>query len=471
MVAKTAIEHHLALAGFMGAGKSTIGREVAALLERPFVDTDAELERRHGPISQIFHERGEPEFRRLEEELVAEILGREEPAVIALGGGAVLSERSQSRLGRAAFVVLLDVPVDAAWERAGGGGRPLAQDRTAFERLFAERAPVYAAVADATAADAEGVLLAALGVRVDRGLRLEPTGHALVVDERVLGLHPDRGEGFASVHPVPAGEAAKDLAVAARLWDELTLDRHGTIAALGGGATTDVAGFVAATYLRGVAWEAAPTTLVGQVDAAIGGKTGINLGAGKNLVGAFHLPTRVIIDPELLATLPEAQRREGMAEVVKTGLLVGSALWQLDDEAMVRACAAYKCAVVVSDPTERGRRAVLNLGHTFAHALETGAGHGRLSHGSAVALGLTAALRLSERHFGLDRSYRDEVVRVLEPQPAAADADRAWAALRRDKKADGGRPRLVLLEGFGRPVHGLELPDAEVRAELEQLIA
>jgi 3-dehydroquinate synthase len=138
---------------------------------------------------------------------------------------------------------------------------------------------------------------------------------------------------------------------------------------------------------------------------------------------------------------------------------------------MVRACAAYKCAVVVSDPTERGRRAVLNLGHTFAHALETGAGHGRLSHGSAVALGLTAALRLSERHFGLDRSYRDEVVRVLEPQPAAADADRAWAALRRDKKADGGRPRLVLLEGFGRPVHGLELPDAEVRAELEQLIA
>jgi shikimate kinase / 3-dehydroquinate synthase len=469
--AKTAIGRHLALAGFMGAGKSTVGREVASLLERPFVDTDEELTSRYGPIPRIFDERGEREFRRLEEELLAEVLGPGDPAVIALGGGAVLAEASRSRLRRTAFVVLLDVDLESAWERATGGDRPLARDRSAFERLYAERAPLYAEVADATARGAEGVLLAALGVRIARGLRLEPAGRALVVDERVLELDPHRAEGFDSVHPVPAGEAAKDIGVAARLWDELTLDRGGTIAALGGGATTDVAGFVAATYLRGIAWEAAPTTLVGQVDAAIGGKTGINLGAGKNLVGAFHLPSRVLVDPDLLATLPETQRREGMAEVVKTGLLAGSPLWELGDEAMVRACAAYKCAVVVSDPFEQGRRAVLNLGHTFAHALETGAGHGRLSHGAAVALGLTAALRLSERHYGLDRSYRDEVVRVLDPHPAAADRDRAWAALQRDKKAGGSLPRLVLLEDFGNPVYGLELPESEVRAELEQLIA
>src|SRR5205807_7520981 len=174
------------------------------------------------------------------------------------------------------------------------------------------------------------------------------------------------------------------VATAERLWRELSLDRGGAVVALGGGCTTDVAGFVAATYLRGVDWVTVPTTLLAQVDAAIGGKTALNLPEGKNLVGAFHWPLRTILDPAVLATLPERERREGMAEVVKTGLLAGEPLWELPQGELVRRCAAYKAAVCLRDPHDRGERHVLNLGHTFAHALEAAAGYEGLSHGSAV---------------------------------------------------------------------------------------
>ena len=461
----------------MGAGKTTIGREVARLLEREFVDTDEEIERRHGPIARIFEERGEAEFRRLEEEVLAEVLGGE-PSVIALGGGALLSEASRRRLREDALTVLVEVDVEEAWARVLGSDRPLAKDEAAFRRLFEDRLELYESFAEARARDSDGVLLAASKIHVERGALgrvLEsfpyPVPFALVADERVLALHrPELGDRLLSTHTVPSGEAAKSIGVAERLWDELTLDRGGVIVALGGGATTDVAGFVAATYLRGIAWLALPTTIVGQMDASIGGKTGINLRKGKNLVGAFCMPALVVIDPDTLGTLPDAQRREGMAEVVKTGLLAGKELWKLDDEAMVRGCAAFKAAVVVSDPTEQGRRAILNLGHTFAHALEAGAGYGTVSHGEAVALGLTAALRLSERHLGLDPALREEVERVLDPKLVEADPETTWAALKRDKKVREGRARLVLLEEPGKPVWGYELPDDEVRAALESLI-
>ncbi|MDQ2910971.1 MAG: 3-dehydroquinate synthase, partial [Actinomycetota bacterium] len=228
--------------------------------------------------------------------------------------------------------------------------------------------------------------------------------------------------------------------------------------------TTDAAGFAAATYLRGIPWVAVPTTLVGQVDAAIGGKTAVNLPEGKNLVGAFHWPLQTVVDPVLLETLPERERRAGMAEVVKTGLLAGEPFWELPLPELVRRCAAYKVAVCLRDPYERGERAILNLGHTFAHALESAAGYERLSHGEAVALGLLAALRLS----GLDTSAVED---VLEPQPARVDRDAAWAALARDKKARDGRPRLVLLEEPGKPVMEVELPAERVRAALDELIA
>jgi 3-dehydroquinate synthetase len=271
------------------------------------------------------------------------------------------------------------------------------------------------------------------------------------------------GERLASTHELPAGEEAKRLEAVERLWLELRLGRDGTLVALGGGCTTDAAGFAAATYLRGVAWASVPTTLVGQVDAGIGGKTGVDLAAGKNLVGAFHWPGRTVIDPAVLETLPERERREGAAEVVKTGLLAGEPLWELPEAELVRRCAAYKTAVCLRDPHEHGLRAVLNLGHTFAHALEAGSGYS-ITHGTAVALGLRAALRLS----GLPTDAVDE---LLHPEPVRADRERAWAALKRDKKAVGGRTRLVLLDAPGRPRAGVELPDEQVRRELDALIA
>ena len=451
-----ALGKHLALIGFMGAGKSTIGREVAERAARPFVDTDAEIERLHGPIPELF-ERGEPEFRRLEEQIVAEALAGP-PSVIALGGGAVLSEKTRERLRAQAFAVQVAVDLDAAWERVRGSDRPLARDENDFRRLFAERQGVYAETADAAEADADGTLLAALGIRM--GVAADALSHGpmtVIADEHVLTLHEPPVEGV--VHPVPAGERAKDQAVVARLWGELELGRDETLLAFGGGSTTDVAGFLAATYLRGVDWIAVPTTLLGQVDAAIGGKTGIDTARGKNLAGAFHFPRAVVLDQAYLATLPDAERRAGMAEVVKTGLLAGTDVWELPEGEMIRACAAYKAGVVLSDPFERdGRRTILNLGHTFAHALESASGY-TVRHGDAVALGLLAALRLS----GLGTQGVEELLR---PEPVAADPDAAWASLKRDKKGEGV---FVLLEAPGKPVV-TTLPDAAAREALEALI-
>jgi shikimate kinase / 3-dehydroquinate synthase len=375
--------------------------------------------------------------------------------VIALGGGAVLSPLNRERLRARAFTVYLDVGVETAWDRVRGSDRPLAQREADFRKLYESRQDVYAAAADAVARDADDVLLASLGLRL--GGALSPRAPVVIADARVLELHPAPVE--APVHTLPPGEAAKNLAIVERLWRELTIGREGTIVAFGGGSTTDVAGFVAATYLRGVPWIAVPTTLTGQVDAAIGGKTGINTAGGKNLAGAFHFPESVLIRPDLLATLPEKDRRGGLAEVVKTGLLAGREVWELPEAEMIRACAAYKAGVVLSDPYEtEGRRAVLNLGHTFAHALEAGSGY-RVAHGEAVALGLLAALRLSGQP-------TDAVKEILRPEPVEADVDTAWSALKRDKKGEGV---FVLLEAPGKPVV-TTVPDAEARAALASLL-
>jgi len=447
----------------MGAGKSTLGEKAARLSGRPFVDLDREIERRHAPVAELF-ERGEPEFRRLEAELAAEVLSSPVPAVIALGGGAVLSERTRDLLRSRAYTVRVEVDPASAWERVRRSDRPLARDEEAFRALFDERQPLYDDVSSASVRSVDDVLLAALEIEVARGrlAGFDVAGPvAVIADEHVLELHP---LGFQpnQVHTVPRSEAAKTTSVLAQLWSDLDLDRSGTIVGYGGGSTTDVAGLAAATYLRGVRWLAVPTTLLGQVDAAIGGKTAIDLAAGKNLVGAFHYPAGVVVDPDILATLSETERREGMAEVVKAGLLAGRPFWELGEDELIRGAAAFKAGVCLGDPFDRGRRAILNLGHTFAHALEAAAGYDGLSHGSAVALGLLAALRLSGRS-------TDTVEEVLAPRPVPVDRNRAWAALQRDKKSEHGELRLVLLDDDG-PVVAAR-PEAEVRTALNELIA
>ncbi len=469
-----ALDRHIAVIGFMGAGKSTLGAELAGRLGRRFVDVDRRIEE-HAPIGQIFATEGEPAFRAREVRQVREALEAGVPSVVALGGGAVGTDQVRALLREHAFSLHLAVDVDTAWARSRGSDRPLAADEARFRELYEQRAPLYRETADGTASDVPQALLAAGGVSVEPG-SLEQLGELvpgdgpveMVADARVAGIYGMEaqlalGGRLRATHELPPGEEAKGTAAVDRLWRELRLDRAGTIVALGGGCTTDTAGFAAATYLRGIDWVAVPTTLVGQVDAAIGGKTAIDLPGGKNLVGAFHWPARTVIDPVLLDTLPEAEVLNGRAELVKTGLLAGEPLWELPLPDAVRACAAFKTAVCLRDPHDRGDRRQLNLGHTFAHALEAAAGY-ELPHGRAVALGLLAALRLS----GLETK---EVERELRPEPVRVDRERAWSALARDKKAVGGVPQLVLLEAPGRPRLGVELPAAEVRAALDALIA
>jgi shikimate kinase/3-dehydroquinate synthase len=461
-----ALGRHVVLVGFMGAGKSTHGKDAATRLGREFVDLDKEIEERAGKtIPELFEERGEGGFREIEAHAARVALSSPEPLVIALGGGALGSAETRELLA-SAFTVLMEIDIETAWERARRSQRPLARDEGEFRRLYAEREAVYREAADAVAEDTTGIVLAAGGVHYERG-GLDRLGElvpgngpvALVADSNVMGIYGARaqealGARLASEHELPVGEEAKSVAVVTRLWRELRLDRGGTVVALGGGCTTDVAGFAAASYLRGVPWSAVPTSLVGQVDAAIGGKTGIDIPEGKNLVGAFHWPARVIIDETLLETLPERERRQGMAELVKTRLLAGR---RLD----VRAAAAYKAGICVQDPHDHGPRRWLNLGHTFAHGLEAGADYD-LPHGEAVALGLLAALRLSGRDTA-------EVESELEPRPVAVDRERAWQALLRDKKRTGDAINLVLLGNNGPYVEAR--PAEEVRRELERLIA
>jgi 3-dehydroquinate synthetase len=462
-----ALTRHIALVGFMGAGKTTFGMQAAERLGRRFVDLDREIERElRTTIPEIFAERGEVEFRVHEQAAALETLRSGPPAVVALGGGAVTSPMIREALRRHALTVYVEVEPDVAWERARGQGRPLAQEKAAFRALYEERRPLYRQAADAVARSLDDVVLAAAGVHVALG-SLEQLAElvpgegpvALVADVHVAGIHGmdaqlALGPRLASTHTVSA-KGADDLE---QLWRSLGIDRAGTVVALGGGTTTDIAGFAAATYMRGVDWAPVPTTLVGQVDAAIGGKTAIDLPEAKNLVGAFHWPARTIVDPALLTTLPESERLNGMAEVVKTGLLAGEPFWELDDEELVRSCAAYKAALCLRDPHDLGPRHALNLGHTFGHALESASGY-ELPHGRAVALGLLAALRLS----GRDTAAVDE---VLAPTPVAVDRDRAWEALLRDKK---GRLRIVLLGEDGAREE--ELPEADVRAALDELIS
>jgi 3-dehydroquinate synthetase len=453
------VKKHVALVGFMGAGKTTIARSLGL----PTVSTDDDV-----PI-ELF-EQGEPAFREREAEVVRAVLARTEPVVIDLGGGAVTTPEVRELLRERATVVWLDVDVDTAWERVEGSDRPLAQSYEDFKRRHDERRELYEQVAELTARDADDVVLAAAGIVVGSSA-LQRLGEfvdgpaALVTDPNVNGIHGmdaqlALGSKLVETHELPAGEEAKTLAALDRLWQELRLDRSGTIVALGGGCTTDAAGFAAATYLRGVEWLPVPTSLVAQVDAAIGGKTAIDLPQGKNLVGAFHWPARTVIDPDLLHTLPERERHEGMAEIVKTSLLTGE---NLHDPLDVRRCAAFKAAVCLRDPHDRGERKQLNLGHTFAHALEAAAQYEGVTHGRAVALGLRAALKLS----GRDTTPVDEILR---PKPVRVDRERAWEAMRRDKKNVGGELRLVLLGDDG-PQWDVPVPASDVRRALDELIA
>jgi 3-dehydroquinate synthase len=292
---------------------------------------------------------------------------------------------------------------------------------------------------------------------------------------------------------VPAGETAKSLATVRSCYDQLAahrLERQSFVVALGGGVVGDLAGFVAATYLRGIAVVQVPTTLLAQVDSSVGGKVGVNLKAGKNLVGAFHQPRRVLCDLDTLRTLPERELRAGLAEVIKYGIICDARLFaQLERDLpkllrrdprtlarVIARCCQIKADVVGQDETETGRRAILNFGHTIGHGLEAISRYGRYLHGEAIAIGQVAAARLSTRLQGLPEAAAERVARLFEraglPTTVRLTAPQRrslWAAMRLDKKVRSGEIKFVLARRIGAVVPNCRVDEAEVNAVLDTL--
>ncbi len=498
----------LVLVGFMGAGKSRATRKLAPRTGRVALDADAILEERLGePIYSYFEREGEAAFRERERDLVLELLGRPERGLLPLGGGAVENEAVRDAIA-AHTVVYVPVDAETAWARAEGSDRPLARDRDRFFELHARRVPLYEELADFRLAWSDTgaghpVFVGAGALEAAGALWPRAQGRAFVVaDQTALEHHGEallralsEGVEVAASIPLPPGERSKSLAEAERVLRQLAragMQRSDTIVALGGGVAGDLAGFCAATYQRGVAVVHVPTTLVAQVDSAYGGKTGVDIPEGKNYVGAFHQPAAVITDPQTLATLPDEELSAGFAEVLKTGLIAGGRLWQdvrtmpplrttleADIDLVTRVvfgCVRLKLDVVAADELDEGVRASLNLGHTFAHALESATGYTHYRHGEAVALGLRVALRLSERT-GLATAVGQEVDDLLARHglPLRFDGPSTGVLIEhagRDKKRRAERRNLVLLRAPGDveinaevPLDALEQAIDEIRAE------
>jgi shikimate kinase / 3-dehydroquinate synthase len=499
-----ALKPALVFIGFMGAGKSRAAREAAAALGLVADDADALLEAKLGrPIADVFERDGEAAFRIAEEDLAGTLLETADGGAIALGGGALSSERVRAALARH-VVVLLDVDLDTAWARAGESGRPLARERGAFEALYLSRAPVYDAAADAIL-PATGTGVAA---RAAAALQAIPEGHRLlwatsasgdypvwvgplerapwpaagrrvvVSDETVAALHGARVPDPAGLIEIPPGEEHKTLQTAERVWRALVAQgatRADHVVALGGGVVGDLAGFCAAAYQRGVGVVQVPTTLVAQVDSAYGGKTGVDLPEAKNYVGAYHQPLAVLTDPALLQTLAPAELAAGYAEVLKTALIAGGGLWDrvaagaaVDDDVIV-GCVRTKLRVVAADERDGGARQALNLGHTVAHAIETVTGYARYRHGEAVGLGLLAALRLSGRDALRELIEGLLTAAGLPTRMEGVDAAAVAEATARDKKRTGEAVPFVLVDAPGRVSTGHAVGAPELLAAVREL--
>jgi shikimate kinase/3-dehydroquinate synthase len=511
------------LIGFMGAGKSTVAAELADALGVAPLDSDALLEERLGhPVAREFELGGEQAFRGREEQLVCELLAGAGPDdVIALGGGSVLSARVREALENH-LTLLLDVDPLVAWERVrgaeDGAERPLARDRDEFLALGSERRALYEQLADAVLTDmpagAAARTLAALrslssapaGTRllwarsasgeypvlIGRGLlrsgavaRMGPLDRSpsrafCVSDSAVAALYGEQLGEMAATITIAPGEGSKSLASAEQVWEALAdagMTRADHLVALGGGVVGDLAGFCAATYQRGVPVVQVPTTLVAQVDSAYGGKTGVDLPRAKNYVGAYHQPAAVLVDPDVLETLPREDLAAGWVEVLKTALIAGGALWETVsaggevDEDTILACVRTKLAVVGADERDAGRRQVLNLGHTVGHAIETATGYDRYRHGEAVGLGLLAALRLSGQS-----ELREQVRELLRRRGlpvtlSGASAEAILETISRDKKRLGERVPFVLVAAPGEVSVGNEVSAEDLSAAVAELLA
>ncbi|WP_240046751.1 3-dehydroquinate synthase [Paracraurococcus ruber] len=531
------------LVGMPGSGKSSIGRRLSVRFGLPFLDADTEIEAAAGlPITEIFSRYGEPHFRDGERRVISRLLAGP-PVVLATGGGAFADARTRAAIQASGAVsVWLRCRLPTLLKRvAGRDHRPMflnADPAEVLQRLMTARHPLYAEadlviqctdespetttrrVQDALEAYRPPARLpVALGDRsydivVGEGL-LERAGALLapvlparrvvvVTDETVGPLHgpalraglEEAGFQILAELAVPAGEASKDFSKLQSVLERMLAagaDRRTGVVALGGGVVGDLAGFAAAVAMRGMPFVQVPTTLLAQVDSSVGGKTGVNLALGKNLVGAFHQPRIVLADMATLRTLPPRELRAGYAEVAKHGLLSGETLWRWCEahgaalvagdvaaqaHAVLESC-RLKAAVVAGDEREEsaeGGRALLNLGHTFGHALEAESGYGGdLLHGEAVGIGLGLAAALSARLGQCSQELPGRVISHLEAcglparirdLPRRHSASALLGRMRKDKKARDGALRFVLLHGPGEAVTTGEVSPAMVESLL-----
>jgi 5-deoxy-5-amino-3-dehydroquinate synthase len=497
---------HIVLVGMMGAGKTSTGRRLAALLRRKFVDTDAEIEAEaQAAIGALFQRDGETAFRSREARLLADALSSKEPSVIATGGGALLDDQNRERVAAEAEVVWLRATTSTLAERVEGiPERPLLGDdaQAALVRLEPQRRPLYEqaarSVVDVDELDHEATVKAVIR-SIQRRIDVGTSGGSYPVfvgpgARHLLGEFVPPGATKAGVvtqagvnvtvvtgieeaeFVIGLGEGAKTLSSIEELcrgFARAGLHRNDLVVALGGGVVTDVAGFAASCFHRGLPVIHVATTLLAQIDAAIGGKTGVNLPEGKNLVGAYWQPNAVFCDTDLLATLPEEEWRSGLGEMAKYELLGLSHLEELPLDDRVACCVQMKAEIVAADEHDHDRRAVLNYGHTLAHALEAehfGDDAQFMRHGDAVAVGLVFAARLA---FALGRIDDAEVkhhVSVVEGYglpvaiPAQVDLDRLLAFMARDKK--GEDDLTFLLDGPNGVELVRDVPEEAVRRAL-----
>jgi shikimate kinase/3-dehydroquinate synthase len=509
---------NLVVYGPPGSGKTTVGLLAARQLGREFVDGDAWIEARWGrPVADYFSVGEEALFRAREAEAYRALAARD-MLVVAPGGGALLNPHLRAALECTGVVVCLAASLDtlAARIERENTVRPLldGDPRGKLAALLRERETLYESFATRVQTDAmppEGVaadvvarfqaasrytrfelgptsalfgtgLVAELpALMAARGLR---PPHVIIADRAVAALHGETLQNAlgAALISFPSGEVNKNLATVQALFGgsvRAGLERGGSIIALGGGVAGDIAGFVAATYMRGVAWANLPTSVLAMADAGLGGKVGVDLPEGKNLVGAFHPPALVVSDFDLLQSLPEIEVRCGMAEIIKAAIIGDAALFE--DlaagalplaKAIVRA-AAVKVGVVNADPYEHGERASLNLGHTIGHGVEAASGY-KLRHGEAVAIGLAAESRLAERLALADQGLAERVAAALrrlglpERAPGMAPSE-VRAAMNSDKKKAAGRLKFALPRCPGDVVWGVEVQEPDLMAVLEEM--
>lgn len=502
-----------------GVGKTTVGPLAAQALGLPFVDLDGAIEAAEGRSVEALWADGEARFREAETRVLLALLASATPSVIATGGGAWVSAECRRVALEHALVVHLRASPAALAARLEGGSaaRPLlassgggASLEAALRRLEQERVEAYAeahvrvATDGRTPAEVASAVVRAVGFAVWVGVEpqgypvrvlrnapaaladwvdaIEPTSVVMVTDENVMALWGATFRGAletSAMRPVssvviPAGEEQKSLATLERVLGALHergADRGSLIVALGGGVVSDLAGLAAALWMRGVRWVAVPTTLLSMVDAAIGGKTAVDFRGAKNVVGAFHQPSAVLIDPSLCATEAPRAIASGLAEAVKTGLVGDAALFEEIEEhatalagrdldrldAVIRRAVAVKAAVVGEDERDTGRRAILNLGHTVGHAVEAHGGFARFTHGEAVAIGVVAMLEVGA-HLGVTEPGLADRARALLERLGlpvalpAAEWPAALAGVDRDKKRRGGDVQVVLVRRLGEPV-------------------